>query len=552
MLEKMISDEMWELLDAFSDKEAGPTNIVDISMRTVPPIVKKIGLHQLSLKVDVAKDPVHGRNKYDYTIYNDGIEGKIHLNKVFNTKVNGVVEMFATADTEEAAKDFEKFAKLLFTLCGRVMTLDTLDNTVMTDMLTGASNIIGFHKKAGGYCKDGGIDDYAIFYTNIKNFKFVNQKIGMQNGDDILRLYVKRFRDNFGDTENGIFRLGADSFVLLIKKDQVPDLIQMLKTFDIVLPSGIVMHVYFRTGIFLAYKGCTSIDLMNFSSAAYAAAKSGAGDFVFFEQKMLDEELKTKNIMVSFPEALKKKEFQVYYQPKVSSDGSKLVGAEALCRWLKDGEVISPLDFIPIIEKFGSITHLDLYVVERVCSDLKGWLDSGIQPVRISVNISRRDLSVLDLAQRICSIADKYSIPHELLEVELTETFKSDEFSKMLKLIAALRDHGFKISVDDFGSGYSTLTMLKDIKADIIKLDRAFIKDMTANSITDKIILRNVVNMVNELNIDVIAEGVESREQADFLRETGCNVIQGFYFDKPLPKEEFDKRLTDKDFYLNR
>lgn len=553
MFDKLMSKEMWGLFEAFSEKENEPANIVELVTRTVPPIARLIGIHHMNLKVDVPRDPVRSRNRFDFTAFDDGIEGKVHLCRTFSTRGNGKVEIFATTDTQEASEDFYRLAKLLFTLCGRVITLNTLDNTVTTDMLTGASNLIGFHKKAGKYCEEGVIDDYALFFTNIKNFKYINQKIGMQSGDDILRGFVKRFIEVFGEAENGIFRLGADNFVLLLKKDQMPDLIRFLKTFDVTLPSGINMHIYFKAGIFLAYNGCDSSDLMNYASTAYAAARAGkSGDFVFFEKSMLEEEIRTKSIMVAFPQALKQREFCVYYQPKVDAREKKLIGAEALCRWKQEGRIVPPVEFIPAIERFGRIVQLDLYVLDRVCSDIKKWTESGITPPRVSVNISRRDLAEPELAEKINAIAEKYGIPHELIEIELTETVGSDEFSMMIKLIGKLKEYGFAIAIDDFGSGYSTLTMLKSIKADIIKLDRAFIKDITPDSVSDKTIIRNVVNMVHELNIHVIAEGVETAEQLEFLIEAGCPVIQGYYFDRPLPKEEFDERLTEQDYYKER
>ncbi|MCR5123206.1 MAG: GGDEF domain-containing phosphodiesterase [Ruminococcus sp.] len=550
MFYKLMSKEMWGLFEAFYEKEQGPANIVELITRTVPPIARLIGLHHMNCKVDVPKDPVRGRNRFDFTAFDDGIEGKVHLCRTFSTNVNGKVEVYATADTQEASEDFDRFAKLLFMLCGRVITINTLENTMTTDMLSGASNPIGFHKKVGKYYEAGIIDDYAVFYTNIKNFKYINRKIGAQNGDDILRSYVKRFIDFFGDKENGIFRLGADKFILLIKKDQVPDLIRFLKTFDVALPSGISMHIYFNAGIFLADDSCNPNDLLNNASAAFTAAKDGKnGDFVFFEKSMLDDEIMTKSILVTFPQAIKKREFCVYYQPKIDTREKKIVGAEALCRRIQDGKVVPPMSFIPAIERFGRIIQLDLYVLDCVCSDIKGWLDSGIKPPRVSVNISRRDLAELDLAEKICAIVGRYGIPHEYIEIELTETVGSDEFSMMIQLISKLKSKNFTIAIDDFGSGYSTLTMLKSINADVIKLDRAFIKDITPASVPDKTIIRNVINMVNELNIQVIAEGVETAEQVEFLANAGCPVIQGYYFDRPLPKDEYDKRLNEPEYY---
>lgn len=548
-MNKILCDELWQLLDQMSKKETRVNDIPDLIGKYIPPIAKRIGLHMINIRVDLPDSPVKGRVFLDLCPYDDGTELGTEVERRFYTRENGLVVVTGFADDEEARDEFMKLAKLTFSFCVRLITLETLDRAVITDPLTGALNTSGMHRFIADMAKDGSITDYALFFTNIKNFKYINQKIGMKKGDEILLSLVKRFKENLGDVGK-IFRLGADNFVIIVPQDYVTTLIQLLKTHEVRIGPGVNLHIYFKAGIYLVDKDFRPDDIINCATAAYAVAKSGtAGDFVFYEKNMTENEIRTKGTMTAFPEAIKKREFQVYYQPKIRSADCELVGCEALVRWIRDGRVVPPMEFIPVIERLGSIAQLDLYVLERVCENMKEWIAQGMTPVRTSVNISRRDLAVSDLAERIRDITDRHSIPHELIEIELTETYSTDEFTLMSRLIKSLNEYGFKISIDDFGSGYSTLTMLKSIKADIIKLDRAFIKDLTERSVVDKVILKNVVNMVKELNIDVIAEGVESKEQVNFLSEAGCNVIQGYYYDKPLPRADFDKRLSDREYY---
>ena len=559
MRKQFISESLSSLICAMADPELVTSDIVRMMNEYVPAVAEEIELTSIEYRVFVPSSFMGLQPALDERgLVFDSSGGKTFTyHEHFDTKNRGFFELNATSeyDDEEQRAAFKALANLLFAMCGKINSVTDLRSLAVTDHLTGAMNMNGFRRAVAGVIQSGCMGEYFSAFINIKNFKYINQKVGMQNGDMILRELVLRFHKTVGK-DNFIARLGGDNFIILAKNESFDALDMMLRGFIVPIRDSegkAEIKVYFRTGIFYCSEDTKLDDIMNCSGCAYATARGGKKrDFVVFEPAMMEAELRTKRVLVTFPEALKNKEFKVFYQPKVSSHDNKMVGAEALTRWMHDGKMVPPMDFITVLERFGNISQLDLYVVETVASDIRNWLDRGLQPVRVSVNISRRDLSVPALAQKINDIVDRYRIPHDLIEIELTETYTTDEFSRMLMLINDLRSFGFKISIDDFGSGYSTLTLLKSIHADIIKLDRAFIKDMTESSREDKIILRNVVHMVNELKIEVIAEGIETAEQVSFLDNIGCGIIQGYYYDKPLPHDEFEERLSDTMWYVKK
>lgn len=555
----IMSDSVMRMINAMSSPENRRGDVVKLLETYTPDVAQDLGLTSMSFDVDVPLTPgARGSGmKTSGVMFDNGGERAAEYIVRFETVNGGHIEAKATSAVEdpEQRRAFETLSALMFALCGKINSVTDLDALSVTDGLTNALNMSGLRRKLVPLIESGQLKEHVSLFLNIKNFKYINQKIGMPNGDKILKEFVKRFKKQFGEREGYIARLGADNFVVAIKSEQFSELSELMKSFRVTITGregDAEIKVYFRCGLYYMTEDSTFDEMMNCCSCAYAYARSGKADFVEYEPYMMEDEHHTKKVLVTFPEAIQAREFRVYYQPKVRSSDNKLVGAEALCRWISDGRVIPPMQFIPVLERFGNINRLDLYVVDTVARDMREWLDKGIEPVRVSLNISRRDLSVPDLAKKIDDIVNSYDIPHELIEIELTETYTTDELPMMLKLINELKDLGYKISIDDFGSGYSTLTMLKTIHADIIKLDRAFIKDMKDSSTEDGIILRNVVHMVNELDIEVIAEGVETAEQVSFLSGIGCDVIQGYYYDKPLPREEFDLRLSDREWYSKR
>ena len=244
-----------------------------------------------------------------------------------------------------------------------------------------------------------------------------------------------------------------------------------------------------------------------------------------------------------FPIAISKKQFEVYYQPKVNILNQSLCGCEALVRWNRNGTVVSPMEFIPVLEQEGTICTLDFFVFEKVCQTIKSWQDRGIEPVRVSVNFSRNHLKNPELATKIFSIIERYHVDPQYLEIELTEMSGYDNYENLAIFIQEMRKKGVHISIDDFGTGYSSLNLLTDLDVDTIKLDRSYSVRLDNEKEKTKVLIQSIVNMVHKLGFKVIAEGVETEEQAAFLREIGCSIVQGYLYDKPLLLEEFEKRL---------
>ncbi|HBH95853.1 MAG TPA: EAL domain-containing protein [Ruminococcaceae bacterium] len=243
--------------------------------------------------------------------------------------------------------------------------------------------------------------------------------------------------------------------------------------------------------------------------------------------------------------AVENKEIKVFYQPKFDSINGKAVGAEALARWIKeDGTVIPPAEFVPLLEETGYITVLDWYMLEEVCAFLKKQLSSGGNTVTISVNFSRVHTGEADYIERLCRTVDGFSVPHDIIEVEITESAMACDGNDIIDFIGKIRSAGFSVSIDDFGSGLSSLNFVKDVPANVIKIDKSLLSE-NCESEKERIVLESIFEFAHRLKMTTVAEGVETKEQLGFLRTCGCEVIQGFLFAKPMPEEDFRKVLSD-------
>lgn len=261
-----------------------------------------------------------------------------------------------------------------------------------------------------------------------------------------------------------------------------------------------------------------------------------------YEETMRQHILREQEIINEMNFALKSQQFEVWFQPQYNHSSGALIGAEALVRWRHPQKgLISPGLFIPVFEKNGFIYELDKYVWEQTCIYLKKWMQTEHSQLPVSVNISRYDIFRDDLVDVLIGLVDKYQIPVELLRLEITESAFSQSTGQIIRITKQLMDYGFTLEIDDFGSGYSSLNTLKDVTADILKLDMRFLES-TENSARGGNILESIVRMAKWLGMSVIAEGVEEREQADYLQSIGCNYIQGYYYAKPMPAEEFEKQ----------
>ena len=460
--------------------------------------------------------------------------------------------------TEEERNGINTFIALLSTFSGKTRLVQLVHHLTFYDSDFNMYNLRQFMKYAQILCKTRRIDQFTAVRFNFKHFSVVNQNIGRERGTLVMKKFISLIDDLLDDENELICRVGGDNFLTLIKSDKLQAVL------DILSGTGIIYDETHNERIFITatvgvyvIRDIDSIilptDIMDRVSLAYQIAKNTSQeDIVYFNDALLARRKHNNEISASFPKALEEREFLVYYQPKVAIDGGHIAGAEALCRWMHNGQMVSPGEFIPVLEQGLDICKLDFYMLDAVCKDIRRWLDSGMAVVRISVNLSRRHLSDIDLLNHIIEIIDRNNVPHKYIEIELTETTTDVEFKDLKRTIGGLQQLGIATSVDDFGTGYSSLNLIKEIPWNVLKLDKSLLPDKgDESSVQNDIIFKNIVAMAQEMGLECIAEGVETKEQVQLLADNQCNLAQGFYFDKPLPVEEFETRL-DKNYIYNR
>ena len=453
-------------------------------------------------------------------------------------------------------EEIEFLCKNIYAICGRTRLIDIADKATYYDRLTGLHNINSFTMTGGRLCYQRLLANYTAMYLNIKNFKYIDTKYGNKAGDLALAEYG-RFLKGYIREDEAVCRLGGDNFTFLIKKERKQEAIKDLSCvrLNIALPTGkIEIDIRSRIGVYDITEADDISSVMNSISAAINAAKqSHTEDVVVFNKSIMDNLEMKHQITSDFPKALANEEFVVYYQPKIDLNSNEMCGCEALVRWKKDDKIIPPGLFIPTLEYDGAICSLDFYMLDRVCRDIKKWEEEGIEPVTVSVNFSKIHLHNPNIADNILSIVKKHDIDSRYIEIELTEMSDYDDCESLKTLVQKMKENGVMTSIDDFGTGFSSLNLLTDFMFDIVKLDKSFIDNIIKhNDSTDEIVIRNIVKMVKELNMKAVAEGVETVEQATLLKSLGCNIVQGYLYDRPLCHEDFTKRLRDRKYSINK
>ena len=535
--------------------------IADMS-NSIAPLAGEIGLGKLDIQFKTQASFYEPKGKSGFCIlYNnpDGFDISVKVTDSFPITEFGSITFTSHPCTgiqwsEEDKKQLSILHKQLYFLCCHVRMSSILQKTSSTDLLTGISNTNGLATFAMRLFQKNELSGYTILFVNLKSFKYINQNYGAQSGDEVLRKYAVRVSRLLNPDE--IFaRLGGDNFVCLVKKENEENILRSLSSFRINISIDDIVHSVdtpARIGIYRIKENDTFSDAMNRSSVAlHAARKSIQQDHVIFQDVMLERSQHIKKISGMFQNALENHEYIAYYQPKVSLDNMQLCGSEALVRWKHGGTIIPPGEFIPVLEQNGNICILDFYILETVCQDIRRWIESGLEPVRVSVNFSKIHLHNRNLAKDVLSVLDKYHIDHKYIEIELTETSAYEDFDALCSFVNTLRENGVYTSIDDFGTGYSSLNLLKNLPVNVIKLDKSFIDGVAESGKNDTIVIKAIIDMADALKMDVICEGVETREQAALLKELGCNKIQGFWFDKPLPIDDYEKRLIEKQYTVN-
>ena len=412
----------------------------------------------------------------------------------------------------------------------------------------GFRNIRSFFKYLAWNSKPGDFNGMAALQYNLRHFALVNEEHGRAGGDMVLKNHYQHIENIIG--ESGIVsRLGGDSFVCVCKQTDLPEILEYLdSTVVLANPNGKTVHISACTGVFQIPDGYTvnnPNDIMGKIMPAYQVAKMGTqGNIVFYSDMMLSEKERASKIQKMLPEALQNGEFHVFYQPKVNILTGEICGAEALCRWFHGGQIVPPMDFIPVLEETSDICKLDFYMLDKVCGHIRKWIDAEKKPRRVSVNLSRRHMTNPNLVADIIEVIERHNIPHEYIEIELTETTTDVEFKDLKRIVEDLQGHGICTSVDDFGMGYSSLNLIRVVPWNVLKVDKVFVPmDNESRESTRSVMFKYVISMAKELGLECIVEGVETKAQLQMLKAIGCEQVQGYLFDKPLPLDEFEKRL---------
>ncbi|MBQ0000233.1 MAG: EAL domain-containing protein [Clostridiales bacterium] len=454
--------------------------------------------------------------------------------------------------TEWESEKISVILRTLFALQGRIRSIRLSETLTYYDQQYQVPNMKYFFRALARMIKKNTYKDYSYCFFNFRRFSAINDQIGRDFGDLVMKRFLDRILAVLAPDES-LCRIGGDHFTIIMKKEHLPEIQELLQGTNIVYDDCSKTEILVNTSAGFCEiredeeitKGQTIFDRIMLASNI---AKNVQGtSFVFYNQEMMDKQLAIQRIEENFPKALMDEEFFVYYQPKFSLEGDdyKLVGAEALCRWIHEGKMIPPDEFIPVLEKSVNISRLDFYMLDHVCRDLRRWMDEGKHPVKVSVNLSRKHSTENNLLNNILKVIDSYEVPHELVEIELTETSSDANFEELGKIVNGLRASGVITSVDDFGIGYSSLNLIRDIPWDILKIDKSFLPGAESSEHNDKkkVLLSNIISMAKNLGLQTIVEGVETPDQVDLLRENGCYMAQGYYFSTPLPVTEYEKNL---------
>ena len=395
---------------------------------------------------------------------------------------------------------------------------------------------------------DKGIADYAFAHFDIKEFRVINEAYGHIAANKVLSNIVKAMNESDFVYASG--RCHNDNFAMLIKDMPEDELINKLKNFFeklSVLEEDPNYKIYYKCGVVPMQRAMLSgnrvADAAKMAQALCTNQKQT--EIVIYTDKMHDN-LSWGNYIKAYVEtAIEQDEFVVYLQPKFDIAKNTIKGAEALIRWnYKNKEFLPPYRFIPFFEKDGSIAKIDDIVLKKVCEAFAKWKKEGKPLYPISVNLSRSRMYNENLIENLVSIIDYYNVDHKLIDFELTESATYDNMEHMFSVLQELRSRGFKISMDDFGTGYSSLSLLTQMPIDTLKIDKSFVDTVAVSSERkeDIIVLRHIITLAKELGFVCLAEGAESKNQVDRLRDLGCEIIQGYYYSKPIPIEEYEEK----------
>ncbi len=423
-----------------------------------------------------------------------------------------------------------------------------LHRYIEKDSLTGLYNRETFCQRASALIQKDPDRQYSIIYLDISCFKVINDLFHGETGNLILKTAAYYFMAVIDEAYGACGRIEADHFVVCIPTDRF-NIERMLEGLDQTIQSlGVRHNILFYAGIYPVDNPFLPVDQM--CDRAHMALNKIKGNYMnryaYYDTSMRDLMMQEQMIVRDMEFALQEQQFVIYLQPVYNIEKNHIVSAEALVRWIHptDG-VISPGKFIPIFERNGFIVRLDRFVWESVCRFLHDRRQRGEEIVPVSVNVSRLNFYNRDLLEFLLGLLKKYDLEAYMLKLEVTESAYTDNPYQLCSIINSFREHGFPVLMDDFGSGFSSLNMLKNLPMDVLKIDMGFVQELESSERAN-IVMKGIVNLAKELNMGVIVEGVETKRQLDLLAAIGCDEIQGYYFSRPLPVQDFVD-LLDKD-----
>ena len=426
----------------------------------------------------------------------------------------------------------------------------TLYDITTKDPLTGAYNFETFKKKAQKLLTQT-TKKYSLSYVDFADFKYINDVFGYKYGDEILINYAATISNELR-TGEVLGRVSADNFVILRYYNEKNDIMVRQQQVDIKITE--FMHDMYSGQADSVQCGICYLEdlaedlqiegILDRANYARKTVKTGLNrKYAVYDESIRKQLRYEKSIENRMLKSLENEEFLVYFQPKVDLQTGLATQAEALVRWQTDeGLIIPPDKFIPIFEKKYLISSLDQYVFKKVCAFIRRRLDAGLPVNTISVNVSRLQFYNSDFVKTYEDIKNKFRIPDHLLEIEITESIAFDNVTFLEKTVSELKSKGFLISIDDFGTGFSSLSLLKNIPIDVLKIDQSFFRE-SIHKEKDNIVIKGIIDLVNKLSIRTVAEGIETAEQVAFLKSVNCNMIQGYFFYRPLPEDKFEEIL---------
>ena len=468
--------------------------------------------------------------KMETSIYQNGKKKyyEIVYKRTYDDKQNQVCDYFIFNDRTED-----------------VVSLEHEKYRASHDILTELLNKEQFYIETAKLIKENRDVKYCLVCSNIKDFKFVNELFGIEKGNEILKKQAE-YMKNFIGEDSLAARLHADRFAMCMPRIRFDeDLINEAITGIQEAFKNSSFHMHIFVGVYDIHDVEERVSIMcdKANLASETIKNEYKSSVAYYTEHLLEKSIEERKIIGEFDRALDNEEFVMFLQPQVDVSG-KPFGSEALVRWQHpDKGLLAPGVFIDVLEKTGFVYRLDRYMWDKAVKQLAEWKKRGINDYHISVNISTKDFYLIDVYETFVGLVEKYDIDPKLLKLEITETALMSDFNKNMVIIKRLQKYGFDIEIDDFGSGYSSLNMLKDISADVLKIDMGFLR-ASENEVKGQDILESIIGLANKLGMREITEGVEKKTQVDMLYDMGCKMFQGYYFSKPIPVDEFEKKYN--------